>query len=496
MPLFKNQRVYDFFVSSTRGDLEDQRNQTINAIYRSGNHAVAMERFIPGFHQSQDYIRNIISESDVFILIVGRKSGSATSAGDPMYIRWEYSTAREYNKPIILFAPSDKEVSKGGFDDEILKFREELMDSGLYVNFFDFDKTSEFIVCVQDTIEATTFDLINNGVGGWIRSEVLDDYVSKKDVSANYLKSSALRSVADPIFDLEGLLPQLELDTDEKRSISRYILSVIGAAFEVESGIRRLFVEGGSTTFRFCKEFNEYCGNARSFYHNDVHNKLTIGTNSILNFLELALNIQGSTRPFQKLQFYPPPPVDDDFGQSFGSLVNIVSRTIHSYEKSQWQRDQRTIDRMDIVTEAHKTWLTKYGGMNLSIMSAAGLALGGEYQGPWVNKHESMLLQQCVYRAKEPILLVLDGKKWGSAAKEHESAYRVLFNGTNWEDVLAKQPFAVAVATFVEDKAAEIEKYFEQHDFTVLKDVAKRNLEPRKLYRVFAFNEKFSPLVI
>lgn len=66
---------YQVFISSAYTDLKAERNQVISAVLESGNIPVGMEAFA-GTDKQENVIRNAISNSDIYIIILGSRYGS------------------------------------------------------------------------------------------------------------------------------------------------------------------------------------------------------------------------------------------------------------------------------------------------------------------------------------------------------------------------------------------------------------------------------------
>lgn len=491
MSLYKNGRIYDIFVSSTKTDLEEQRKVVINEIRELGHRPVAMELFNAQSRKGTDFIDDCIRTSDIFISIVGRKVGSP-ARGKP-YVTFEYRRALEYGKEIIIFAPDDDEVRSVDMNPTLAKYRQTLLSSGKIVSFFRWNDIHDFKSKVSTSIKNLTFDLDKDNKLGWIRSEQLESYLPSDRILNQISSSEGLRHIIEPFCDMNDLVPNLSNDISEKIAISDFVWKTLSFVVCAEKGINRLFIDGGSTTYSLCRSFNDFCAGNRAYYHHFAPRKLVIATNSIINLIELSVNIQGPMRPFKSLRLYPAPPTSREFGKSFGTLSNIVPETIYSYKARDWTLRPETRERLSEAVHEFQKWLKLGGSYSLSVISASGLKISGNWNGPWVKHHASMLLQQGIFRAQQPVLLIIDGAKW-DRSPSNQQGYRVLFDDITWDNVLHNQPFALAISTYLDDKKVEIVKYFTDRKFDLIEDIFTES-SGRKMHRLILFNDKFRPLV-
>ena len=493
MSLYKNNRIYDVFISSTKRDLDEQRRIAIGEVRVLGHRPIAMEFFGAQERDSRDFIEDCIRQADIFIFILGKNFGTTT--GKQAFVAFEYETALRLGKKVLAFVPDDEEIQTAELPAQVLQFRNDLLNANKIRGFFTWDNPEKFRFDVSRSLENFARELEENKSGGWVRSEELDSCVSVESVPSQILASTNMKELVTPLCNMGEVYPNIDSDVDEKTSISRLFWKIIGVSLAAQNGIQRIFIDGGSTTYHFCKEFNKYCGSTGSFYHHQTHKKLTVATNSILNFIELSMNIQGPMRPYRALQLYPAPPISENFGKSFGTLANVSPEAIFAYEQRDWTLRKEAKERLEYAVSEFVEWLDKDGGLSLSVLSAAGLSIAEKHPGPWVKNHASMLLQQGVFKAKRPVALMFDGAKWDKTPTNQEG-YRVLFDDIKWEQVLEEQPLAVSFATFIPEKAERIKKYFEDRNFEVIKDKAKEKNALKDLHRIIAFNNGFEPFVV
>lgn len=95
------------FVSSTREDLQEERDKLISFIDRIPDcEAIAMEKFSASKHRPKDLCINELKKSDALILILGFKYGSVDVEEGISFTEIEYNVAKELGKlnmPIFVF---------------------------------------------------------------------------------------------------------------------------------------------------------------------------------------------------------------------------------------------------------------------------------------------------------------------------------------------------------------------------------------------------------
>lgn len=92
---------YQVFVSSTYGDLKDERDRVIQGILELGHIPVGMEMFSAADEEQWQIIARHIEESDYYVVIVAHRYGSIV--GDISFTRKEYEYALTKGIPVIGF---------------------------------------------------------------------------------------------------------------------------------------------------------------------------------------------------------------------------------------------------------------------------------------------------------------------------------------------------------------------------------------------------------
>jgi hypothetical protein len=162
---------YQVFISSTYLDLEQERANVLKSILKMNCIPAGMELFPSADDEQFEYIKQIINESDYYILVIGGKYGSINKEGIS-YTEKEYDYAVNIGKPILTFVYSNPEnliVNKYEVDAKRRKkldlFRIKVTKNKL-VNFWETSEqlASQVIVSLTDAINRYP-------QAGWIRSQ-------------------------------------------------------------------------------------------------------------------------------------------------------------------------------------------------------------------------------------------------------------------------------------------------------------------------------------
>lgn len=106
----KKNTKYQVFVSSTFEDLKDERKEITQAILESNCIPVGMEMF-PATNKTQwEFIKSVIDESDVYLVIIAGRYGSEgedENGKKVSYTEMEFDYALKMGKPIIALLHED-----------------------------------------------------------------------------------------------------------------------------------------------------------------------------------------------------------------------------------------------------------------------------------------------------------------------------------------------------------------------------------------------------
>lgn len=203
---------YQVFVSSTYNDLIDERKEATQAILKCNCFPAGMELFPASNKKQWSVIKQVIDDSDFYLLILAGRYGSlgVDDFGKKVgYTEMEFDYALSKGKPIIVMLhrhPEElparltekKEINKKRLE----KFREKAMDGRLVAFWENKDQLNgEILSSLHKMIDGTP-DAV-----GWIKADAIPDINSKADSKApriiNNLKT--IYNTDDKIRYLAGL---------------------------------------------------------------------------------------------------------------------------------------------------------------------------------------------------------------------------------------------------------------------------------------------------
>ena len=118
-------KKYQIFISSTYTDLIAARNRVRDAVLSMMHFPVGMEMFSAADEEQWEIIRDTISSSDYYILIVGHRYGSTIDDGEDVgisYTEKEFQYARKIGIPILAFILSDDaDIKKANVETDAMK---------------------------------------------------------------------------------------------------------------------------------------------------------------------------------------------------------------------------------------------------------------------------------------------------------------------------------------------------------------------------------------
>lgn len=171
---------YQIFVSSTYADLKDERQRVIQALMEMDCIPAGMELFPAVDEEQFAFIKRVIDDCDYYLLVIGGRYGSLTSAGIS-YTEQEYDYAVAKDLKVIALlhqAPDDIPLGKSERDPELRakldKFREKV-STGRLVRFWNSANELPGIVALSLSKTIKTYP-----ARGWIRA----DRIAKEEVLA------------------------------------------------------------------------------------------------------------------------------------------------------------------------------------------------------------------------------------------------------------------------------------------------------------------------
>lgn len=186
------EKRYQIFISSTCKDLEKERTLLIQTILRNGHYPAGIEWF-PGIDEEQfEYIKQVIDDSDYYVVIVGGLYGTIASDG-LSYTEKEYDYAVKQGKKIIALVQKNPSIMEE--DDnrkiKIMQFRKKITDKRLASLWNNQEELiSKFTISLEKTIQKFPMQ-------GWLRcdSNECEERLEFVDMNAK-ISSLNLKSIS------------------------------------------------------------------------------------------------------------------------------------------------------------------------------------------------------------------------------------------------------------------------------------------------------------
>ncbi|GHG91490.1 hypothetical protein GCM10012319_52370 [Comamonas sp. KCTC 72670] len=171
------------FISSTFRDLRDERQAVLKAVLEMEHMPAGMELFAAGDDSAWQLIRDVIDDSDYYVLIIGGRYGSLDESGIG-YTEKEYEYAIETKKPVIPLLherpdnlPRDRTETNEASWGKLQKFRERVEKKHTCVYWMTVDELKARVVT------SLLSTMRRHPAVGWIRA----DKVPSEDVLSELL---------------------------------------------------------------------------------------------------------------------------------------------------------------------------------------------------------------------------------------------------------------------------------------------------------------------
>lgn len=168
------EKRYQVFVSSTFADLQDERQQVIQALMEMDCIPAGMELFPASDEEQWEFIQRIIDDCDYYLLIIGGRYGTVTSEG-VSYTEMEYDYAVAKGLKVIALlhdAPQDLPASKVEMSAEAqekLEYFRKKVASGRLVKFWSRADLLAGLVALSLSKTIKTYPAV-----GWVRADQAD----------------------------------------------------------------------------------------------------------------------------------------------------------------------------------------------------------------------------------------------------------------------------------------------------------------------------------
>lgn len=203
------QTRYQVFVSSTYTDLKTERQEVIQALLEMDCIPAGMELFPAANDDQWSLIKEVIDDSDYYIVIVGGRYGSMTAEGIS-YTEKEYDYALEQEKPILGFVHGDPGS---------LPRRDTEVEAEAQRRFEEFREK----VRLKPVKEYLTADQLGSVVSRGLQRQI------RKQPGEGWVKGRFAASPQDreDVNELRARVAELELELERERQASTTPLEII-----------------------------------------------------------------------------------------------------------------------------------------------------------------------------------------------------------------------------------------------------------------------------
>ena len=203
---------YQVFISSTFQDLEGARQEVSQALLRADCFPAGMELFPAADEETFKFIKEIIRQSDYYLIISAGRYGSVHSKTGLSYTEMEYDYAVEIGKPVIRLLHKDpfnklmgdkiEQTDEGR--EKLNRFRQKL-SKGILVNFWEHPK---------DLGQLVVFGLMDcrkrKPAVGWVRADGLASQEAEAMIHKQARMIAELELKIERISSQNSLLDEIE----------------------------------------------------------------------------------------------------------------------------------------------------------------------------------------------------------------------------------------------------------------------------------------------
>jgi len=214
-----NERRYQVFVSSTKDDLREERQASVEAILNMHYMPVSTD-FLPAATESEwQQITGTIATSDYYVLILAGCCGPLDADGVPQIER-EYRYARSANKHILPFLHEDprklprEKTEQGDRWKAVIRFREELQERHTCMLWQSSDDLQTKLTA------ALTAAVRKHPTTGWVRADTHSLLRALTEQLREYPQATHIEAHDEYLIKL-----RLPLENVSKRAITEVLLA-------------------------------------------------------------------------------------------------------------------------------------------------------------------------------------------------------------------------------------------------------------------------------
>jgi hypothetical protein len=473
---------YQVFVSSPFQSLEKERKRAIEGIMDAGHIPIALERFSPSSANDLEVIDNAISDSQIYIVLIGHRSGSMLTDAQKDILRAKYPKMTLGDKATYTEVEYQIAVDHGLM---VLAF---VMDSNdaRVARESDYNDTSDEAIHAEgDRIKAFV-EKIDGFKQYWKRKESADlkgmvalavcknEAKCTKQGFVKEFPDEATRLVFNSanentfIIDIARKLTEFA-KFNERTRVERLKKEAAARFFKqqyldtIQKNKISLFFESGSTVAYVAKAL------VSDLMDSDIH----ISTNNIAAFLQFMLVSRKSCH------LWPWSPPQEPYGASYGDITEIPVRA----------PDYESGGLCDLAKRAIESLLAREGSIArmkesvLMLGAASGMQIQdykitypdkdtrdqdarirAEQQvrsncaGPHLSSYHNKVFKCFMFATQRPIMYFITEEKVDTPVQPGHCHF-IIESKEQWKNILRDYPIGFCVGCDTKTKGAVAEKF-------------------------------------
>lgn len=474
-------RRYQIFISSTFKHLAQERKAAIEAVFERGHIPIALERFSPSDASDLEVIRRAMSDSQVYILIVGHTYGELSPDGKRSYTELEYDLAQEFGLLTLVFL-MDKHVvqeRRKELSEDIIGDKLEIENYGRFNKFREkLKKHSGKFFTPSPEFKGTVALALADNLATWDKPGFVRE--PEDPAVLEGVRNEFIGDLVSELRSFEKLYDRTQQAADAKRCAARFFVQQY--MDRILHNRVSLFFESGSTIAFLAKEMSGPLYKAVTITETGAPS-IQISTNNVLAYLLLWLKAR---IPCTKFPWSPP--VETTYGAAYGGLENIIDQDPDYKLPPLNPSAKREIARLETslftITSMKRPTLLLGAASGLQLTSGHKLnfqhenlsesrkeELGAQVRqcfGLHVGSYRNKVFKRFMYDTNLPIVIFLTGNKINCPI-EVGKCHFILDSVNRWEDFYHQYPLAFCVASRHEEKLFHI-KLFQDLGFEVLEE--------------------------
>lgn len=500
--MFSTDKRFQIFISSTFKDLGEQRKQAIEVIFEQGHIPIALDRFSPSNESDLAVIKKVISECQIYILILGHRYGELVPGEDISFTELEYNLAEKFGLTILAFVLDKNELDdlRKNLEETNEEDRKELDNRERLIKFRSRIKRFRKIWRLEHQFKYFVGSaLLNNISKCKLPGFIKEAEEPTRTLLVNASRNEFIVDIVEQLKNFELLYERCTQETSQKKKLSEqfreeYLDKIIKNKVS-------LFFESGSTVAYVAREISNTLSKVVKIKGTQAN--IHISTNNVLAFLQFWLNarIPCTTFPWS-------PPTGDSYGAIYGALDKIEQKKpIYDCDGID-EYARKEIDRLKTTPYT----ITELKRPTLILATASGLQTDPNNHdlkfpddvdpgnkkftheqvscclGPHVGSYKNKIFKRFLYEVNVPIMFFITGSKINRDI-EIGRCHFIHDKQFTWEKFYNNYPVSFCVGS----KQKHIHNYiniFDQLGFQIIKGNTYLN-DTSFIARNLPFIEKF-----